>query len=171
MGVLSIIVGVLLVIAGFACIFTPFATFLATGVLLGILLLVYGVAGIIRSIGHKAGILEWILNILAVIVGLVALFRPGGTLVIDSMILVLLAIWFLAQGVIQIAMAFQIKNESPTWYVGLIVGILGIIVGIICFVNPMVSAFTVGVLIAFFFIESGISLISLGAAINSNDYD
>jgi uncharacterized membrane protein HdeD (DUF308 family) len=110
MGIISVILGVLLVIGGFSLMFTPLATFLATGYILGILLLVYGIAGIIRCISHKADALEWILNILAVIVGLIALFRPGSTLVFDSLILVIIACWFLVQGVVQIVLAFKEKS-------------------------------------------------------------
>ena len=48
MSVLSIVFGILLVICGFACMFTPLATFLSTGYYLLILLLVYGIFGIVR---------------------------------------------------------------------------------------------------------------------------
>ena len=168
MGIISVILGVLLVIGGFSLMFTPLATFLATGYILGILLLVYGIAGIIRCISHKADALEWILNILAVIVGLIALFRPGSTLVFDSLILVIIACWFLVQGVVQIVLAFKEKSSNPNWFWGLIVGILAVIVGIICCVNPMVTALTAGILIGLLFVEGGISLIALGMAFGSD---
>ena len=45
MTVLSIILGVLLIIGGFSCMFTPLATFLSTGYFLAIMLLVYGAYG------------------------------------------------------------------------------------------------------------------------------
>ncbi len=45
MSVLNIILGILLVIGGFSCMFTPFATFLSAGYYIAILLLVYGVFG------------------------------------------------------------------------------------------------------------------------------
>ncbi len=168
MGVLSIVAGVLLIIFGFSCLFTPLATFLSAGILVGIMFLVYGVAGIVRSFSHKAEILEWILNILAVAVGLIAMFRPGGTLVIDHIILIIIAIWFLVQGLIQITMSFREKAQNPNWYWGLIAGILGILVGILCFVNPAIPAVTVGILISFFFIESGFSLVTLGTSYNAD---
>ena len=43
-------------------------------------------------------------------------------------------------------------------------GILGIIVGIIAFANPMFTAVTAGVLLGLFFIQIGITLISLAFA-------
>ena len=147
MGVLSVILGVLLIIGGFSCMFTPLATFLSTGYFLGIMMLVYGVGGIIRAVSHKADALEWILNILAVIVGLIALFRPGSTLIFDSMILVIIACWFVVQGVIQIVLSLKAKGVFKGWYWGLIAGIL----------------------IGLYFVESGISLIALGATIGSEE--
>ena len=95
-----------------------------------------------------------------IIVGIVAIVRPGGTLVIDGLLIFFLAAFFLVMGVVEIVMAFKTKAINKTWYLGLIVGILAVIVGIICFVYPSIAAITVGVLIGFFFIEIGISLIS-----------
>lgn len=169
MVVLSVILGVLLIIVGFSCIFTPLATFLATGYLLGIILLVYGIAGIIRSFGHKADVLEWILNILSIVVGVVAIIRPGNTLVFDGIILILIACWLLAQGIIQIVLAFKTKSENKGWYWGLIVGILAVLLGILAFLNPMFTAVTAGILVGFFFVEAGISLISMGVAFGSDE--
>ena len=169
MGVLSVILGVLLIIGGFSCMFTPLATFLSTGYFLGIMMLVYGVGGIIRAVSHKADVLEWILNILAVIVGLIALFRPGSTLIFDSMILVIIACWFVVQGVIQIVLSFKAKSVVKGWYWGLIVGILGILVGIYSWFHPVLTAVTAGILIGLYFVESGISLIALGATIGSGE--
>ena len=42
MGVLTVILGILLMAGGIGCIFTPFATFLAAGYIIGIMLFVYG---------------------------------------------------------------------------------------------------------------------------------
>lgn len=50
---------------------------------------------------------------------------------------------------------------------GLIVGILGVILGIYSFAHPMVTALTAGLLIGFYFIESGIDLIVLAVAVDS----
>ena len=169
MGVLSVILGVLLIIGGLSCMFTPLATFLSTGYFLGIMMLVYGVGGIIRAVSHKADALEWILNILAVIVGLIALFRPGSTLIFDSMILVIIACWFVVQGVIQIVLSLKAKGVFKGWYWGLIAGILGILVGIYSWFHPVLTAVTAGILIGLYFVESGISLIALGATIGSEE--
>lgn len=149
--------------------FTPFATLLSAGYFIGILLLVYGIFGIFKAATLKGGVLEWILSILSVIVGVYAIVRPGSTLVIDGMLIYLLAAFFLVEGAIHIVLAIKTKFVNKHWYWGLIAGILGVLLGIYSFAHPMFSAFTVGVLIGFFFVELGISMVALGMAVDSEN--
>jgi uncharacterized membrane protein HdeD (DUF308 family) len=155
-----------MIIAGIACMFTPLITFLSTGYFLGAVLLVYGIAGIIKAITQKGSVLEWVLNILSIAVGVVALFKPGAIGEFDRVLLIIVAIWFVVQGVIQIIIAFQEKGVVKGWWWNLIGGILGIILGIYCFAHPMVTAISVGILVGFFFVESGVSLITMALAVN-----
>ena len=161
MTVLYIILGILMIIGGFSCMFTPVATLLAAGYYMGILLLVYGIFGIIRAITEKGDALEWILNILAVIVGIFAFVKPGSTLVFDGLFILFLAAYFLIQGVIHIVLAFRFRKVTNNWIWSLISGILGVILGIYSFMHPRFAAITAGMLIGFLFVESGISMISL----------
>lgn len=167
MTVLTIILGVILIIGGICCIFTPFATFLAAGYIIGIMLFIYGIIALIRAIQTKGGAFAYITSILAIIVGFIAIFRPGGTLVIDSLILIFMAIWFLVQGVISLVMSIKNRKENPTWGLGVAAGIFGIVAGIICIINPYVQAFATGILIAIFLIECGFSLITFGSIFGS----
>ena len=169
MGVLTIILGVLLAIGGFCCIFTPFATFLAAGYIIGIMLFIYGLFALIRSVQMKAGALAYITSILAIIVGFLAVFRPGGTLVVDALILILVAIWFLVQGAASLIMSIRNRKEIPSWGLGVVAGIFGIVAGIICLVYPHVEMFAVGILIGIFLIEAGFSLITFGSVFGSGE--
>ena len=65
MTVLYVILGVIMVIGGFVCMASPVATLLYTGYYIGILMLVYGVLGIIRCAKYKGDVLDWVMNILA----------------------------------------------------------------------------------------------------------
>jgi uncharacterized membrane protein HdeD (DUF308 family) len=168
MVVLSVILGVLLMIGGFACIFTPLATFLTTGYFICALMLVFGIVGIVRAFQKKADVFEIIVSVLAIIVGLIALFRPGSSLIFDGVILIFLACWFLVEGITCIVVGFKSKDTNSHWWVNLIVGILGIIVGIIAFANPMITAVTAGILLGIFFIQIGITLISMAFAAEEN---
>ncbi len=168
MTVLSIILGILLVIGGFSCMFTPLATFLYTGFYLALLLLVYGVVGVVRFVKKEAGVLELIVSILAIPAGLIAMFRPGGTLVFDGFVLRLIAAWLLVQGVAAIVLGFMAKGERGGWFLGVIAGVLGIIAAFISFTHPVLTAATAGFLIGFHFVETGFNMIVLGAAVGSS---
>lgn len=159
MGVLSVIIGVLLVICGFSAMCTPFATFLSAGYFIGIMMFAYGIAGIIKAFQKRSTIFDTVMSVLAFIVGIVAMVRPGSTLVFDVMILYLIATWFLMRGIFAIVVAFKLKNVSSTWFLGIIIGILSVILGIYSFIHPGVAAFTTGILIGFYFVESGVDLI------------
>lgn len=167
MGVLTIILGVLLMVGGFCCIFTPFATFLAAGYIIGIMLFIYGIFALIRSIQTKSGALAYITSILAIVVGFLAVFRPGGTLVIDGLILILVAIWFLIQGLVSLIMSIRNRKETSYWGLGVVSGIFGIAAGIICLIFPHVEMFAVGILIGIFLIEVGLNLITVGSIFGS----
>ena len=161
MVVLSVILGVLLVIGGFSCMFTPVATFLSTGYYFSILLFVYGVAGIVRAFSKKAGIVEIILSILAVIVGIIAMIRPGSVLVFDTMLLYFVAAWYIVQGVLSVINAFvSKKNGYKAWYWGLITGILGIILGAYAYAHPLVAAVTAGIMIGIYLVQAGFNMIT-----------
>ena len=82
---------------------------------------------------------------------------------IDSLILIFIAIWFLIQGVVSLVMSIKNRKEIPSWGLGVVAGIFGIAAGIICFINPYVEAFAAGFLIAIFLIEAGVSLIAFGS--------
>ena len=163
MGVLTIILGILLMVGGIACIFTPFATFLAAGYIIGIMLFIFGIFALVRAIQTKAGALAYITSVLAIVVGFLAIFRPGGTLVIDGLILVFVAIWFLFQGVTTIVISIRNRHEISSWGLGLASGIFGVVAGIICIIFPQVEMFAVGILIGIFLLEVGLSLITVGS--------
>ncbi len=166
MTVLFVILGVLLVIGGFSCIFTPISTVLNTGYFIGIFMLVYGVFGIVRCIKEHGSALEWILNILALIVGVFALFRPGTTLAIDSLLIFALAAYFLIDGVVLTVMAFQTKGYNRNWGWQLFAGILSLCLGIYSFAHPTFAVVAVGILIGFFLIDIGINMIALSVAVD-----
>ncbi len=165
MTVLSVILGVLLVIGGFSCMFTPLATFLYTGYYITIMLLVYGIAGILRFIRKESGIPGLLVSILAVIAGVIAIVHPGQTLVFDGMVLYTIAVWLIIQGAVSLFVSIRVRKIKKGWYWGAIMGVLGIIAGIYSFAHPMVTAVTTGVLLGLFFVESGMNMIVMGLAI------
>lgn len=159
MTVLTIILGVLMIFFGISMMCTPLATFLSAGYFLGIMMFVYGIAGIIRAFQKQSHIFETISSVLAVIVGFIALIRPGSTLVLDGMIVYMAAFWFVLRGALAIALAFEMKGIESKWWLGLIIGILSIVVGIYSFAHPMFMAVATGILIGVYFMDGGIDMI------------
>lgn len=166
MTVLSVIFGIILIIGGFSCMFTPLATLLATGYIVGIMMLIYGIIGIARGFRKEADTLEVVLAVLAVIVGLVSMFRPGTSVVFDSIMIFVFSAWILLQGIGSIVMAIRARNDGGLWILGLISGILGVALGIYSFLHPTLAAVAVGILIGFYFVETGINMIVLSSVID-----
>ncbi len=161
MKIFTMMFGILLAVCGFSCMFTPIMTFLETGWFLMILLFVYGIMGIIKAVTQKEYKIQFLFSIISVILGAVILFVPGLRLMTDGMLIYLMAGWFLLQGIVDIFLSFRQKKrgEGKGWIWTMILGILGLLVGIYSFVHPLFAAFTIGILVGIYFIESGINMV------------
>ena len=171
MKIFTIIFGVLIAICGLSCIFTPLVTFLEAGYFLVILLFVYGTVGIIRSVSDKTYGIDFVFDILSIILGIVILVVPGLKLMTDGMLIYMMAFWFMLQGAINIFQSFRQKKVTKGlgWVWTLTLGILGVLVGIYSVVHPMLLALTFGILVGIYFIESGISMIVMAQYISSDE--
>lgn len=167
MVVLSVIVGILLMMCGFYCIFAPLPTFLTFGVVIAILLLVYGIVGIVNVIRKRAEPITLIVDILAIIVGVIAIFSPAEGLLIDVILVYVVSAWFVIQGVISIVVSIKARKIQKGWVLGLILGIIGVIIGILSFFRPMIPAIAIGLMIGIFLIESGLNMIVFATAVDS----
>lgn len=161
----TIILGVLLAICGISCMCTPVMTFLEAGYFLVVLLLVYGIAAIMKSVTQKEYGMPFFFGMLSVIVGIVILVVPGLKLLTDGMLIYIMAVWFLMQGVVDIAMSFQKKKlGGKGWVWTLVLGILGVLLGIYSLVHPLLLVFTFGILVGVYFIECGINMVVLATS-------
>ena len=113
--------------------------------------------------------LEMIASILAIIVGVIAIVRPGSTLVIDGFVLNMVSAWLLVKGLINIIVSIQSRNEVKGWGWGVAAGVLSIVAGVLSFMHPAITALTVGVLMGLYFVESGIDMIVFGTALSTID--
>ena len=166
MTVLSIIVGVLLIIAGISLLATPLITFLGTGYFVIILFFVIGVFGVIRAIADKRYGIEFVFALLSLILGIVGFVVPGAALMNNFVMLYLAAGWFFVRGILSIVGAIQSRSagaESGVVALGIILGVLELIVGVYSIIHPTVLAVAIGLLIGIYFIEAGINMILLGS--------
>ena len=169
MSFLSIVLGIILIIGGVCCMFTPFATFLSAGMMIAMMMFIYGITGVVRFFQKDCGVLELISSILAIIVGVIAFVRPGGALVIDGFVLNMVSAWLLVKGLINIIISIQARNEIKGWGWGVAIGVLSIVAGVLSFMHPMITALTVGILMGLMFVENGIDMIVFGTALGSID--
>ena len=164
-----IIIGVLMALCGISCMCTPVITFLEAGYFLVILLLVYGISAVIKAVVRKEFGIPFLFGILSVILGVVIMVVPGLKLMTDGMLIYIMAVWFLMQGVVSIFMSFRQKKlaQGKGWIGTLVLGILGVLLGMYSLAHPVLLAFTFGVLVGVYFIESGINMIVIAVSVPS----
>lgn len=167
MSVLLLILGILMIILGISCAVTPLATLAAAGYFIAVVLIVSGISGIITGFQFKVYGMNFVVSILALILGVLAVVRPGGIETIDTILIYLFAAWLLVRGISSVSLSLKLRklDISNDWILGLITGILGIVLGIYSFIHPSVPAVAIGLLIAFYFIEEGIDIIAISRVV------
>lgn len=163
MQIFMIILGVIFILCGISCMFTPLITVMELGYFLILLLLIYGIARIVRSISDKDYGLDFVFGILSVILSILIIAVPGLKAMTTGMLLYIMAGWFIVQGIVSIINAMNLKknNGSSMWIWGLCSGVLCIVMGLYSAVHPIVLALTMGWMVGFYFIISGINMIAL----------
>ncbi len=154
--------GVLLVILGFLAIAVPYVATLATGILIGWLLVAGGVFGLIAvfSAGKSASGFWWNLftSIIYLLAGLALLIRPvAGVLTLT----ILLAAYLLAGGIVKIVMAIGYKSDIPkAWGWVLFSGIVDLALAFIIMSGfPGTATWVIGLMVGINLLMMGVSLI------------
>ena len=157
-----IVFGVLTVIFGFLAIASPLITGLAVAIMVGLLLVFMGVARIVHAIKSGewgAGIWGTIVGLVAIVAGLVTIFRPGVGLATLTLIL---AAYFLVDGICEIIGAFKMKPIDG-WGWMLFNGIVAVILGFLIWRQwPVSGVWAVGVLVGIHILLTGITMTVFG---------
>ena len=162
-----VILGVLMIIGGISLMATPPLTFLSAGYFIIILFFIWGIVGIVQGIREKRYDKEFVFAILSVILGIIGLAVPGVALMNSSMLLYMAAFWLFVRGVMSIAGALERNKQGAgavVTVIGVLLGVLELVMGCYSVAHPMVLALSLGILIGFYFIESGINVIIIGSA-------
>jgi uncharacterized membrane protein HdeD (DUF308 family) len=124
---LFLILGVLWILFGMFVLSYNAGSLLVLAIFAGITFLMTGVNQILDS-GRAEGGWRWLYLIggaLSIIAGIIAFVWPGRTLVVISVVLA----WFLVfKGIVDIVGAFS-NHGRPYWWIGLILGILELLLG------------------------------------------
>jgi uncharacterized membrane protein HdeD (DUF308 family) len=178
---LFVILGILMILAGITCFFTPVETSSVIPFIFGLAMVIDGIGRIIAwfSIREYAPRSGWVLasSIISLVFGLILTTSPMLQMSVGVFVVLLTGWWILALGIIRIVHAFhllKLKRESDgfgfgeklgsNWWIALILGALLTIFGIIVILNPMLGLGVIGVLVGCSVITAGINLIYLGCS-------
>ena len=159
--ILNIVAGILLIAAGIYCLCNEDVAVLSAGLMLGIFMLAAGIAEIVVFAGTSGGLIGsgWLLldGVLTVIMSLFLLFNQWFTLLSLPF---LFTVWLMFSGISRFVSAFDLHALGVRgWGWVLAVGILLMVAGFICMMDPWVSAAAVGVTVGLVFLLEGISAI------------
>ena len=170
MRTVGVIFGAILVICGVYCLVTPVETFEVLGWLIGFVMLVEGVSSVLtwngrRKLGFADG---WTLvgAIASIVLGAFVVGSLALQLAIDEFLAYLVAAWLVIGGVARIAAAIGLQRfnlseiTGVNWIVILLLGILIVIMGIVCFLHPTIAMAGVGIILGVSIIITGISIIA-----------
>ena len=164
MTILLTVIGILTIIGGFSMLATPLLTYLGVGPCIIMLFFIHGVVGIVHAIFEKRYDKHFFLAILSLILGIIGATVPGIAAMNNSILLYMAAAWFCVRGVFTIINAIASRKEGGLKILTIILGVLEILLGIYSFAHPALLAINLGILISFYFIESGINMILIGSA-------
>lgn len=159
--------GILLIGLGIAAISAPLIATLTAELLFGWLLVISGIAHgfhAFKARNWKGSLLQILLGVFSITVGVMLLIYPlRGVL---SLTLVL-AIFFVAEGIAKIMMAVQLRS-TPKWGWLLLSGLLAILLGALIWIEfPSTAAWVLGVLLGVDLVFSGVVLTMLALAYRS----
>lgn len=95
----------------------------------------------------------YVRGIIAIIIGLTALFLPGITL---EILAILIGAFFLVDGVFSIAASLGSKSSGERWRIFILEGIVGVIIGILTFLWPEVTIMALVLLVSAWAFFTGI---------------
>ena len=153
------IAGILLVALGVVCITKPAATLFTTAWVIGVFTLIAGISKLMFTFKTQAFLpnsgSRALSAVLEIIIGIIFL---GNNIFLAFSLPVIFAMWVLFESVIIAVDSFDYKRVGfPGWFVILLLGICGIVLGILGLKNPDITARTLSTLI-------GLGVIAMGAA-------
>ena len=160
---LYLVIGILLVLGSIYVFMTPLASFVSLALVFSMLMLFDGIGTIITSITNKDHIKGWgwhlAIGIIGTFIGISLVSNPGITMVILPFYI---GFWTLMKGSMLIGISFDMKsNNSGSWVMMLVLGLLVAIVAMMMILNPFFGASVIVNLAGMTLLMTGIALIIL----------
>ncbi|MBK6878242.1 MAG: DUF308 domain-containing protein [Ignavibacteria bacterium] len=160
---LYLVIGILLVLGSIYVFMTPLASFVSLALVFSMLMLFDGIGTIITSISNRDSIKGWgwhlAIGIIGTFIGISLVSNPGITMVILPFYI---GFWTLMKGSMLIGISFDMKsNNSGSWVMMLVLGLLVAIVAMMMILNPFFGASVIVNLAGMTLLMTGIALIIL----------
>ena len=188
--VLPMLLGILLIVGGVIMVATPLDTYAIVPVVMGIVMVLAAIACLaawraIRKLGGHNAFLFWS-ALLSAALGIALLVSESMQQGMGKAIIYISAAWMLIIGIIRIVAAVKKHNLkgysqkmrprtteaeitkyalgklAETWVTSLVIGILWVLCGVLCFVKPAIAMAVIGILIGIEVVMSGVGLIQTG---------
>ncbi|WP_051908385.1 HdeD family acid-resistance protein [Candidatus Odyssella acanthamoebae] len=172
--------GILSLLFGGMAIYMPLTTMVTMTIIFGAYSIVDGIFSLVSGINRLSKKQRWgtlVLNgLIGVVSGLVALIMPQITSIgITIFLWTMISIWSITTGLVEIRAAVRLRQEIQNeWLLGLngvLSVVLGIIILVLLWVNPLISVLTLGLLIGSNFVASGIVLLLLAFKLRNRKKD
>jgi len=159
------VLGVLNIIFGFVAIGSPLMAGTAATMIIGAMLLISGIFELVHAFstgGWKSGVVAFLGGALAILGGGLILSRP---LYGMAMLALILAVYFVVDGVVRIAWGFRAR-PLPGWGFVLFGGVASLFLGLMIWRGwPLSGMWAVGVLVGVRILLSGWTMLFLGMTI------
>lgn len=165
--------GIFAVLFGLCAFFAPIATLAALILIFGAYAAADGVVALAMAISGKErdGSDRWILalqGVLGIGIGVLTLFNPAVTAL---SLLLYIAAWTLATGVLQIVAAVRLRKEIPNEWWMILAGLASIALAFLLLWNPVAGALAVLWMIASWAIVCGVLLIGVAFRLRRAHHD
>lgn len=155
--------GVLAISFGILTAAIPQLTVLVLLMLFAVFALLDGIVSLTSAMGSRDWGWQVLGGLLSIAIGLVTVQRPIGT---GLVVVVLIALWAIARGLLDIADVLSLRSGLPSRFLGppILSGIVSILFGFFVAIWPLlgVTAISIADLIAAFAIVLGLALVAVG---------
>ena len=150
-GFWRLVIGIIMTLLGLYICFNPMVSIVVLALYIGIAFIFSGLAYTVASFSFESG-WDLLVGLLDIFIGLILVANIGMTAVSLPMIL---AVWSLAVGIIQIVGAFKLRKANLSWCWSLFAGICGMLFAFLILIYPVVGIVTITTLIGLYLVLYG----------------
>lgn len=159
--------GIALIILGAIAILTPAMAGSAVVIVIGLILLIAGVAQAVRGLRTEGWVEKLLTSVLGVITVVAGIMVIGHPLLGLTFLTLLLLAYFIAEGIWKIITSFRYRPATG-WIWLLVSGVLSLVLGLLIWNQwPVSGLWAVGVLVGVNLLSTGIALVILASTVSA----